>query len=147
DEMGCRCLVSEWSSFPIDPDVDAVENCRRRVEHDADLLVLVIGGRYGSVDSKSAKSITNLEYLAARAKGIPIYVFVEKRVQALVPVWKTNRGFDFSSVVDDPRVFSFIEEIRDHHKVWTQEFELATDIVSALRRQFAYLLSQGAQFV
>ena len=145
DELGCVVLASEWPSFPIDPNADTIENCRRRVERDADILVLVIGGRYGSVDTRSARSVTNLEYLAARAKGIPIYAFVDRRVMALLPVWKENQAADFSSVVDDPRVFAFIEEVRATHKVWTNDFDLAKDIVAALRSQCAYLLLQGAE--
>jgi hypothetical protein len=147
EEMGCRALMSEWPSFPIDPDVDTLENCRRRVERDADILVLVIGGRYGSVDSQSAKSVTNLEYLAARAKGIPVYAFVERRILSILPVWRANKDGDFSGVVDDVRVFSFIEEVRDNHRVWTSEFDLALEIVLALRSQLAHLLLEGAQLV
>src|SRR5215218_3100859 len=90
DEVGYRPLLSEYPSFPIDPDADTIENCRRRVERDADILVLIIGGRYGYVDTASDKSVTNLEYLAAQAKGIPIYPFVDKRVTAILPVWKVN---------------------------------------------------------
>ena len=69
DDLGFEPLVSEASSFPVEPDLDTIENCKRRVEQDADLLVLIVGGRYGFVDAASTKSITNLEYLAARAKG------------------------------------------------------------------------------
>jgi hypothetical protein len=144
-EMGGTPLVSEWPSFPIDPDADTIENCRRRVEQHADILILVLGGRYGSVDSRSAKSVTNLEYLAARAKGIPIYAFVDRRVLTLLPVWRYNKSIDFSSAVDDTRIFSLIDEIRSVHKIWVNEFELAGEIVDALRAQFAYLLLQGAQ--
>lgn len=145
DGLGCRPLISEWSSFPIDPDVDTLENCRRRVERDADILVLVIGGRYGFVDTASARSVTNLEYLAARAKGIPVFVFVEKRILSALPIWQANSDGDFSSVVDDVRVFSFIEEVRVVHRVWMSEFEFASEIIAALRSQLAHLLLEGAR--
>jgi hypothetical protein len=147
DELGSSVLASEWPSFPVDPDVDTIENCRRRVEREADVLVLLIGGRYGSVDSRSAKSVTNLEYLTARAKGIPIYAFIERRVMALLPIWKANKSGDFSSVVDDTRVFAFIDEVRVTDKVWTHDFDLAQEIVAALRSQCAYLLLRGVEMV
>lgn len=51
DEVGYRPLLSEHPSFPIDPDADTIENCKRRVEQDADILVLIVGGRYGYVDA------------------------------------------------------------------------------------------------
>src|SRR5882757_1392045 len=78
--LGLCPLRSEAESFPIDPTLTTVENCQKVVRESADILVLVIGGRYGSVDSGSGKSITNLEYLAAKTKGIPVYAFVDQQV-------------------------------------------------------------------
>ena len=145
DELGYRPLLSEFRSFPIDPDADTIENCRRRVERDADILVLIIGGRYGYVDSESDKSVTNLEYLAARAKGIPIYAFVDKSVIAVLPTWRSNPNADFSGSVENVRVFEFMDHVRSTDRVWTQEFDRAQDIVNGLRAQFAYLLLKGLQ--
>jgi hypothetical protein len=143
EELAYVPLLSELNSFPVDPDADTVENCRRRVQNDADILVLVIGGRYGYIDTKASKSITNLEYLAARSKGIPIFAFVQKSVLSLVPIWKDNPSMDFSAAVDDSRVFTFIEDVRSTDKVWMFEFENAQTIIDTLRIQFAYLMEEG----
>ncbi|NKE71553.1 DUF4062 domain-containing protein [Candidatus Manganitrophus noduliformans] len=143
DELGYIPLLSELPSFPIDPDLDTIENCRARVEKDANVFVLIVGGRYGSIDDKTDKSITNLEFLSARQKGIPIYAFVEKSVLAVVPTWKNNRTADFSATVDTRRVFEFIEYVRSQERVWTFPFETAQDIVGTLRRQLAYLFSDS----
>ena len=139
DELGYVTLLSELPSFPVDPDLDTVANCRARVERDADIFVLVIGGRYGSIDGKTNRSITNIEFLAARQKGIPVYAFVEKAVSAVLPTWKTNPSADFSATVDTPRLFEFIEYVRSQERVWTFPFETASDITDVLRRQLAYL--------
>src|ERR1041385_7432163 len=104
DELGYVPLLSELPSFPVDPDLTTIENCRARVEKDADILVLTIGGRYGSLDDKTAKSVTNLEFVTARRKGIPIYAFVEKHVLDVIPIWKNNLTGDFSAVVDTPKL-------------------------------------------
>ena len=142
-ELGYRALLFEQPTFPIDPDVDTIENCRRRVEHDADVLILVIGGRYGYVVQDVQKSVTNLEYLAARSKGIPIYAFVEKRVLALLPTWERNANADFASDVDNPALFDFVKRIRSQDNVWVHGFDNAKDIVTVLRVQFAYLFSEA----
>jgi hypothetical protein len=105
DDLGYIPLLSELPSFPVDPDLDTIENCRARVEKNADILILVIGGRYGSIDARTEKSITNLEFLTARRKGIPIYAFVEKSILAVMPVWKNNPSGNFSGTVDTPRLF------------------------------------------
>jgi hypothetical protein len=145
DALGYTVLLSEFPSFPVDPDLDTVENCKRRVEQNADILVLVVGGRYGSIDRGSDRSITNLEYLAARAKGIPIYAFVEKAILSVMPVWEQNPDGDFSNVVDTPRLFEFIKAIRDEDRVWVFSFEAAQDIVSALRIQLGHLFNESLQ--
>lgn len=144
ERLGYHALLSERPSFPIDPDLDTIENCRRRVERDADVLVLVIGGRYGAVDEPTGKSITNLEYMTARAKGIPIAAFVDKKVLALLPVWKRNPDADFPDV-PDARVFGFIEAVRTTDKVWTHEFERAQDITDSLRQILAYWTREGLE--
>jgi len=143
DELGYVPLLSELNSFPVDPDAATIENCRQRVEQQADILVLVVGGRYGSIDADTDKSITNLEYLAARSKGIPIYAYIEKKVLALVPVWEQNKNANFTGVLDDTRVLHFINQIRSIDKVWTHEFETAGNIIDALRSQLAYLMGDG----
>jgi hypothetical protein len=143
DELGYRPLLSEHRSFPLNPDASTIDNCRERVERDADILVLVIGGRYGSIDDQTSKSVTNLEYLSARRKGIPVYAFVEQGIVALVPIWKSNPSADFSARVDTPKLFEFLEIVRSVDKVWTQEFKNASEIIDALRIQFAYQHRDG----
>lgn len=143
EEIGYNPLLSEFDYFPIDPDLDTVENCRRRVEQDADIMVLIIGGRYGYVEPKSDKSITNLEYLTARAKGIPVYAFVDKGILPLVPMWERNPTADFGDTVPNTKVFEFIKQVRGKDSVWTIEFEHAQDIVQALKRQLAHQMLEG----
>nr|WP_269195003.1 DUF4062 domain-containing protein [Lactococcus cremoris] len=42
----------------------------------SDVYMLILGGRYGSVEEKSQKSYTRLEYEYAISKGIPIFSVV-----------------------------------------------------------------------
>ena len=70
------------------------------------------------VDRTSNKSITNLEYYCCRAKGIPIYAFVEKRFLAVLTLWTTNPHADFSTAADDSRGFEFVCK-SERRSVWT----------------------------
>ena len=144
-DLGYRLLASEHRSFPVDPSLDTIENCRRKVRDDADVLILIIGGRYGSVVPAGDRSITNLEYMTARAKGIPIFAFVHRDVLALLPLVEKNPNADFTGVVDSPKLFDFIREVRSQDRVWTFPFELARDIIDVLRMQLAYEMSRGMQ--
>lgn len=143
DELGYIPLLSELPSFPINPDLNTIENCRARVENNADIFVLIIGGRYGSIDDESNKSITNLEFLAARQKGIPIYAFIERGILSIMPIWKKNKDVDFSETVDTTQLFEFVEKVMVQDKVWTFPFDTAQDIVNILRIQFSYLFQES----
>ncbi|MEG6588826.1 DUF4062 domain-containing protein [Paenibacillus barengoltzii] len=144
ETIGYEPLLSEFDSFPIDPSQNTVENCIRAVETRADILILIIGGRYGFV-LDNEKSITNVEYLTARSKGIPIYVFVQKNILALLPLWKEHPENNYSSVVDTPKLFDFVDNIRSNDSVWVYEFSSANDIIQTLKKQFAYLFYDSIQ--
>lgn len=131
-------MISESSAFPVDPTADVVQNCLRVVKERADIFVLIVGGRYGS-QTESGRSVTNLEYLEARAKGVPVYVFVTNAILQLIPVWRRNRDADFSDVVDTVKLFEFLEEVRSTNDHWIFGFDEAAHITDALRVQLAYL--------
>lgn len=135
---GLDPVLSEYNSFPVNPDSSTVENCLEAVKRRADIFVLIVGGRYGSI-GEGEKSITNLEYLQAKAKGIPVYVFIDKRVLNALPIWKKNPDGNFEDIVDSAKVFEFVDSLKDSSRHWIYPFENAQDIVSILRQQFAYL--------
>lgn len=141
-QLGYRALAFENSGFPVDADASAIENCRRRVEEDADMLVLVVGARYGDVPKDYTRSVTNLEFAAARAKGIPIHVFAQRTVLDYLHLWKKNPENDFSSVVDTPALFAFLDDIKANMGIWVHPFERAQDIISILREQIAFQVAK-----
>lgn len=49
EDLGYEAILSEYNSFPIDPDRDTINNCLRVVEQRADIMVLIIGNRYGYI--------------------------------------------------------------------------------------------------
>ena len=140
--IGLEPILSEFSSFPIDPSSGTVDNSVGVVDDNADIFVLVIGGRHGS-QSEQGKSITNLEYLHAKAKGIPTYTFVLKSILDLLPVWKDNPEGRFDSVVDSTLLFEFVQSIRETGEEWVFNFEYAADIINALRTQLAVLFFEA----
>lgn len=137
--------MSEYDSFPIDPAKSTIENCRRNVRENADTFVMAVGARYGSIDAESDKSVTNLEFEEARTRGVPTYVFVRKDVLAQLPIWKSNPAADYSGIVDTPRLFGFIDSLREDGKTWTFGFESAQDIADTLGQQFAFLVQDALE--
>lgn len=141
DDLGYEAVLSEYDTFPIDPDMDTVNNCLRVVEERANIMVLIVGGRYGYITDHGEKSITNLEYLRAKMKGIPIFVFIDQSILNILPIWKKNNTADFSEIVDSPKIFEFVDTLRNKDSNWIHEFNNGKDIISCLRKQISYLVN------
>ncbi len=142
EAAGLEPILSELDSFPVNPSQSTINNCLDAVRNRADLFLLVIGNRYGSI-TDTGKSITNLEYIEAASRGIPRYVFVKTEIITVLPIWKQNPSADFSSSVDSPKLFEFVSGLRDKGEVWVFPFSTAQDIVRTLRKQLSYLLADS----
>jgi Domain of unknown function (DUF4062) len=138
-QLGHDPLLNEYPSFPVLPDLDTVENCKKAVKS-SDMFVLIVGARRGSLDPVSGKSVTNVEYETAAQNGIDCFVFINKQVMTLLPVWRKNPTADFTPSVDSPQVFEFIEKIQATQK-WVFTFMLASEIGEILRTQLSVFLS------
>ena len=144
EDLGHNPILSEMKNFPIDPKLSSMENCINAVKKEADIFVLIIGNKYGSV-LESGKSITNTEFLTAINKGIPIYTFALKQMTALLPVWERNPEADFTYVVDNNKVFEFLADVRKKRGLWNFEFEKAQDITDILKVQLSNLFHDALQ--
>lgn len=142
--IGHNPILSEEHDFPINPDLTNTENCINAVKNQADIFVLIIGNRYGCT-LESGKSITNTEFLTAVEKGIPIYTFTLKQMVDVLPIWEKNPNADFSSLVDDNRIFKFISDVRNNGGLWNFPFEEARDIIDTLRFQLSNLFNESLQ--
>jgi len=89
-------------------------------------MLLIIGGRYGSLASAQNKdnyekqyiSITRKEYETAKEKGIPVMIFVEQNVYTEYRTYQTNKeslpkNFKFA-YVDDVKIFEFIASLEQN---------------------------------
>lgn len=142
---GFRAMLSEFDSFPVDPCIGTFENCLNNVDKAADIFMLIIGTRYGCI-TETGRSITNLEYLHAKAKGIPVFVFVDKQLYSQLKIWKNNKEGDYSNVVDDPRIFQFVSEIGDGSSQWIYTYESVKDITTTMKKQLSLIFSDGLRY-
>lgn len=145
NNYGFDTMLSEFDSFPIDPCVGTFENCLNNVDKYADIFLLIVGMRYGFITDKG-KSITNLEYLHAKAKGIPLFVFVSKQLYNNLPLWRENKNGDFSSIVDNPQIFEFISGIYDESQQWIYTYETVRDIMTTMKNQLRLIFLDGLKY-
>lgn len=152
-QFGYEPVLFESGDIPFDHTLPLDESCYSEIDS-CHILVLIIGGRYGSPISEESgkrekiddifKSITKKEYETARSKDIPIYIFVEKAVMAEYRTYKENKGNSSINYahVDSPGVFKLLDNIMiQGRNNYTREFEKFDDISTWLTDQWAGLFA------
>ena len=110
-----------------------------------DILVCIIGARFGSQASHGNYSITQKELKKAAERGKQVYIFVEEAVLHEYRSYKANKdvaGFKFT-VVDNVRVHEFLEEVYSlpsGNPIFS--FGVSSDIAAILQEQWAGLFQR-----
>src|ERR1043165_7062705 len=123
ESLGYEPILSEKGEIAYAPDTALDESCYREVRN-ADVFVIIIGGRYGSEKSEGKTdipkhffdrydSITKQEYKSAVTQDIPIYILIEKSVYSDFETYlrnKENKTISYAHV-DSVNIFHLIQEI------------------------------------
>ncbi|BBK32458.1 uncharacterized protein DUF4062 [Stella humosa] len=151
--LGYEPILFEKGAIPFHHDATLEESCLKEVEN-SDILILIIGGRYGALSPEDEqkikedpkkyieriRSVTNREYEKAHSKEISIFAFVEQSVFSEYRTFKQNR--DNASInyahVDDPRIYQMIDDILTKNRtIFVKDFSVIEDITGWLREQWA----------
>lgn len=153
--LGFESVLSEKGDIAYSPDTPLDESCYREASN-ADIFVLIVGGRYGSATSKEEKkpsknfidkyeSITKKEYEAAINSDIPTYILIETNVYSEYHTFlrnKKNKGINYAHV-DSENVFRLIEYILSKPRNNPlRTFERFGEIESWLREQWSGLFRE-----
>jgi uncharacterized protein DUF4062 len=144
--LGYDPILSEEGSVFFDPKLHVQDACIAELPN-CQMLVLVIGGRFGSPFKETRKSVTNAEYSEAARLKIPIFALVEQGVHSDLSVYASNRSdkrlvdkMKFPSV-DNTAIFAFIEEVRSNAvNNALVPFRDFSDIESYLRQQWTGMM-------
>lgn len=96
---------------------------------ECDYYVLIIAGKYGSVEPKSGKSYTQLEYEYAKSVGVPTIAFLHEKPETLPNMYveQTHKN----------ELDAFRAEVKKHLvKFWTDTTGLAGQVVLSLNPLF-----------
>ncbi len=114
-----------------------------------DILICVIGGRYGTESQEQPGfSITQGELYTAIGNQVQVFIFIEQAVYSEYSTYSINKeAADIKyRFVDDSRVYEFIESV---YKLPRNNpiapFQTASDIVEHLRSQWAGLFQRFLQ--
>ena len=150
ESLGFEPILSEKGNIAYTPDAALDESCYREAAN-ADIFVLILGGRYGSEASGKEKapnrafferyeSITKKEYQSAAERDIPVYVLIEASVYSEYQTYLRNKDKkDIAYAhVDSANVFRLIEDILAKPRNNPMHtFERFSDIEAWLREQWA----------
>lgn len=131
------------------------ESCFYAVRN-ADIIVLIIGGRYGSPrsgqrydDTKEYESVTRGEFNSANEANVPIVAFVDKAVYSEYKIYLKNKKEIENKEIeikfyaaDNLNIFRFIESIDILPYIPLIEFEHVKEIKDFLSKQWADLFKR-----
>lgn len=143
-------ILFENGDIGYEPGKPLDESCYRYISK-SDMVILVVGGLYGSpatdeVEDKFNEymSITRNEFEAAKQAKIPIFVFIDSDVDAEYSVYQKNyedienqRISIAFNATKNINVFRFIRAIRRYSNVIINTFRKSSDIKEYLARQWA----------
>jgi hypothetical protein len=110
DTMGYEPIRHEQGHIAYGREEKPEEYAYREIEY-CDILVSVIGGRFGSNASESQYSITQQELRKAYEMGKQVYIFVDRTVHHEFDFYKLNKDNSLTVYSIDKRIHAFLEEI------------------------------------
>lgn len=142
--LGYEPVRNETGDIPYGKS-EALENYCYKEIGNVDILISIIGSRFGSSsEGDKARSISNVELRTALKENKHVFIFIEKNVFIEYETYLLNKDKEIEyKYVDNPNIYKFIEEIKslpNNNNI--KEFETADDITSYLREQFAGLMKQ-----
>lgn len=146
-EIGYDPIQHERGQVPYGSREKLESYCYKEISQ-VDIVVNIIGGRFGSGSFEEAYSISQMELKTALDLNKQSYVFVDSSVMAEYKMYLKNKEIQGIRYVaaDDERIFRFIEEIqalpRNNQII---EFRQADEIASHLREQWAGLFQRFLQ--
>lgn len=123
--LGMGCFPAGMEFFPAD-DRDSWSNITQVID-DSDYYLLIIGGRYGSVDSKGL-SFTEKEFRYAAEKGIPVLAFLHSNPEEI-----PAKNFELDSDLRQ-RLFEFRASVESKHlcQYWKNGNDLCIEVAVSL---------------
>lgn len=85
-----------------------METIRKWID-ESDVYMLILGGRYGSIEEKSGKSYTQLEYEYALSKNIPVFAVVIS--QSFLTAKINSMGYDKVTEQKHPEKYKDFKEL------------------------------------
>ncbi|GHH14340.1 hypothetical protein GCM10008023_15940 [Sphingomonas glacialis] len=112
-----------------------------------DIVVSIIGGRFGSTSSDGNGSISQNELRTALELGKQVYIFVDRNVLSEFNTYRKNKNAQISwAHVDNVAIYQFIEDLYDlpfNNAIFS--FDDSESIITILKEQWSGLFQRLLQ--
>lgn len=141
ETLGYESVRNEEGNIPYGNNENLEAYCYKEINN-IDILVSIIGGRFGSQANESCWSISNEELKTAIKHNKQVYIFIDKNVYTEYEIYIINKNNDSVKYkfADDVRIYQFIEEIKglaSNNNI--KSFDTSADILHYLKEQLAGL--------
>lgn len=143
-DLGYDPVLNEFGQIPYGKDEKLEEYCYKEISN-VDILISIVGGRYGSDSQHGSQSISQLEVRTALELNKQVYIFIDKNVKSEYQTFLFNKESENIKYrfVDDRKIYEFIEfleNLPNNNNILG--FETTQDIIGYLREQWAGLFQR-----
>lgn len=115
------------------------EDCYEQIST-CDMLINIVGQRFGTESKINRYSITQTELYRAIDEGMYVYVFVELAVLNELSFFRKNRDIENLNTDSDKRVLEFLDDLQTKHpNIPTFAFNRGKEITGLLKKQISGL--------
>lgn len=143
-ELGYEPVLNEFGSIPYGKDEKLEEYCYKEISS-IDILVSIIGGRFGTESQHQNLSISQMEFKTAFELNKQVYIFIDKNVYSEFQTFllnKENKDIKYR-FADNKKIYEFLEfleSLPNNNNI--HPFESSTDITQYLKDQWAGLFQR-----
>jgi hypothetical protein len=143
ETLGYETIRNEEGDISYGKEDALEEYCYKEIKS-VDIVVSIVGSRFGSESKRGGSSVSQIELKTALKENKQVYIFIEKNVLSEYETYLINKENDIKyKYVDDTRIYQFIEEIKNlslNNNI--KGFETASEITKYLKDQFAGLFQR-----
>ena len=144
ETLGYEAIRNEEGDIPYGKEEALEEYCYNEIKS-IDILISIIGGRFGTEAKQNAYSISQTELRKALKEKKQVYIFIDKNVLSEYETYQLNKDKEDVKYkfVDNIKIYQFIEEVKNlNANNNIKGFETATEITRYLKEQFAGLFQR-----
>jgi len=143
-ELGYESVLNELGNIPYGKDDKLEEYCYKEISN-IDILVSIVGGRFGHESQHNPMSISQMEFKTAIDLNKQVYIFIEKNVFAEYQTYLLNKKnietkYRFADNVKIYEFIEFLESQPSNNNIYG--FETSHDIIVYLKEQWAGLFQR-----